>query len=193
MSRWKPEIRLAVATCGENFSWIARTGLPAAIYDATGSRDGCIHVPNAAREAGQYLRHIVGNYGRFADWEIFLQGNPFAHCHDLLPRLDGRDFLRRHLTPLGGTQAYIAGHPHLHSRWADRFARAILGSIPDGQPWCRGAQFAVSGPALMRRPLEWWRGLLRKTLAESHTSPWALERLWLVILSDPLQESGPRT
>lgn len=186
MTRWKPEIRLAVATHGENLSWIGRTGLPAAIYDATGAREGCIPVPNLAREAGQYLRHIVVHYGRFADWEIFLQGQPFTHCRDLLPRLAGKDFLRRHLTPLGPVQAYVAGHPHLHSRWADRFAREALGRIPDGRPWCQGAQFAVSGPAIMRRPLEWWQGLLRKTLAESRSSPWALERLWLSILSEPL-------
>jgi hypothetical protein len=182
--RCQPRLRLVIATHGEDLAWIDRTGIPAVIYDASSSgKPGLIPVPNLAREAGQWLRHIVGNYGRFADWEIFLQGDPFAHCPDILDRMRGRDFLRRHFTPLGRQQAYVAGHRHPHSIAADHFARELLGHIPDGVPWILGGQFAVSSPALMKRPLTWWTALRDKVLAEPKTSPWAMERLWLHLLN----------
>ena len=179
----QPDIRLVVASYGEDLSWISPLGLPAAVYDSTGVRPGMIPVPNVAREAGQYRRHLVANDGRFGDWNIYVQGDPFAHCEDFADRMARRDFLRRHLTPLGRVQGYSAGHTHRHSVAADRFARETLGHVPDGCQWVLGAQFAVSGPALMRWPLPWWESLLSKVLAEKHRSPWAMERLWLYILS----------
>ena len=143
-SVFAPLIQVVVATYGEDLEWVDGLGIPAFIYDATGQRAGLIPVPNAAREAGQWLHHIVTHYHHLADWTIFLQGDPFAHCHDLRERLDARDFLRRHVTPLGRTQRYVAGHRHRHSIAADRLAREILGIVPDGAPWIIGGQFAAS-------------------------------------------------
>lgn len=181
---WQPRIRLVVASHGEDLAWLDRTGVPAVIYDASSSgRPGLVPVPNVAREAGQWLRHLVREYGRFADWEIFLQGDPFPHCPHLLARLRGRGFLRRPVTPFGRLQGYVAGHRHPHSIAADRFARDLLGTIPDGCQWIIGAQFAASGPALMKYSLAWWTALRDKVLAEPKTSPWAMERLWYHLLT----------
>lgn len=32
--------------------------------------------------------HIIENYHQLYDWEIFVQGHPFDHCHDLLDRIN---------------------------------------------------------------------------------------------------------
>jgi hypothetical protein len=178
----KPVIHLVIATHGEDLAWLDDIGLPAFVYDATGTRPGLIAVPNAAREAGQWLHHIVTHYHRLADWTLFLQGDPFAHCPDLREQLHARDFLRRHVTPLGRTQRYLAGHRHAHSIAADRLARDILGHVPDGAPWILGGQFAASAPALNARPLAWWQRVQQRVLAGSNSSAWAMERLWLHLL-----------
>jgi hypothetical protein len=41
-------------------------------------------IENIGREAHTYINHICNIYPNFGDVNIFCQGNPFAHCHDLL-------------------------------------------------------------------------------------------------------------
>jgi len=39
---------------------------------------------NVGREAHTYYHHIYNNYDNLADYTVFLQGDPFDHCIDLI-------------------------------------------------------------------------------------------------------------
>ena len=173
-----PGTRLCVASCGEDLEWLRDVEYPAAVYDATGESGEYIAVPNVGREAGQYLRHIIANYGRFADHELFLQGHPFDHNPEMLEVLAARPWEGKRTCPLGPvlTRANQANTP-----LAMTFAKEIRVAYDQDKPWVHGALFAASREALMSRSLAWWKALLRKVEAEP-MSPWAMERLWLTIL-----------
>lgn len=174
--------RLCVASFGEDVSWVGRSGLPACIYDATGSRPGLVPVPNEAREASQYLRYIVEHYGQFEDFEVFTQGNPFDHQPHLDDMLKHQPWKGSRVYPLGRLLYFDPSNAHRHTSWAIEFAEDI-GIDPSGRfLWAPGAMFAASRDALMSRPLEWWKRLLAKVIIERERSPWAIERLWLRIL-----------
>lgn len=177
--------RLCVATYGEDVSWVPATGYDASIYDATGQRPGLIPVANEAREASQYLRHIIAHYGDFRPYEIFLQGEPLAHSPSLMSMLRHRPWRCVPAMPLGLRCIGHASPPRRHYRAAQAFAQDLGIEFPAGRDWHIGAQFAASREALMARPLAWWRRVLAKCIIEREISPWAIERLWMEILSAP--------
>ena len=172
--------RLCVASYGEDVSWVARTGIEAVIYDATGSRPGLVPVPNEARETSQYLRHIVAHYGAFRDHELFLQGNPFAHQPAILPMLRRRLWATKRFMVLGSRVLnFDPLNQHPHTGDAMSLAEELGITLTKQSLWTVGAMFAVSREALMSYPLPWWRRLLARVIIEREVSPWAMERLWL--------------
>ncbi|RYD36750.1 MAG: DUF3431 domain-containing protein, partial [Verrucomicrobiaceae bacterium] len=175
-----PGTRLCVASYGEDLEWLRDIEYPAAVYDATGDGESGEHiaVPNVGREAGQYLRHIIANYGRFADHELFLQGHPFDHNPRMLEVLAARPWEGRRTCPLGPV---LTRANQVNTPLAMTFAKEIGVAYDQDKPWVHGALFAASREALMSRSLAWWKGLLKKVEAEP-MSPWAMERLWLVVL-----------
>ena len=174
--------RLCVATCGEKLDWIP-AHIEACIYDATGTRPGLIHVPNEAREASQYLRHIVTHYGAFRDYEIFLQGDPAPHHPGIVSALRCRPWLGKRVHPLGKMlMKFDRRNRNIHTRLGVEIAEEFGIDLPDGSPWTVGAMFAASREALMSRPLAWWERLLAAAIIEREHSPWVMERLWLAVM-----------
>jgi len=174
--------RLCVASYGEDVSWVAETGMEACVYDATRKREGLIPVPNEAREASQYLRHIVEHYGKFRDYELFLQGNPFDHNPRILQWLSIRNWEGKICYSLG--RGTIPCDPSLMLPHAEKlmpFSRDVGLKPAHFRPWSVGAMYAVSRESLESWPLEWWQSLLRKSVVERAWSPWVLERLWTSI------------
>lgn len=175
-------LRVAVASYREDVSWTDETMAPVVIYDASGAGRvaGGVAVENRAREAGQYLHHIVENYPDFREWEVFVQGNPFEHTTE--PILLGGGFAGNWapFQPLGRVASFNPERCD-HDRWAARFAREWFGGIPGGLRWVVGAQFAVHRNLLLNRSLDYWVTLRDKVVREEETSPWALERLWSAI------------
>jgi hypothetical protein len=49
--------------------------------------DQNIYLANIGREAHTYLIHIVKNYNKLYDFEIFCQGNPFEHCMNFFDQI----------------------------------------------------------------------------------------------------------
>ncbi|GAA5124690.1 DUF3431 domain-containing protein [Luteolibacter yonseiensis] len=178
-------VRLCVATFGEDISWVAETGFEACVYDATRSRAGLIPVKNEAREASQYIRHIVEHYGDFRDHEVFLQGSPKPHNSSILHAMSLRPWTGKRVHSLGRvTMSFDPNMALPHYEHTIPFAREIGLRMDELQPWTIGAMFAASREALMDRPREWWEMLLEKAVIECAWSPWVLERLWLSII-DP--------
>lgn len=175
------EARLCVATFGENLEWLKRFNLDTCVYDATGRRHGLIPVPNVAREASQYLRHIIMHYGQFASHEIFIQGRPTDHNPNLVGEIARGIYRERSVRALGPVVNFDYSAPHQHDKWAVQLADDLFGGLPHGLQWTPGAQFSASRQALQARSLGFWKMLLAKIEAEADSSPWAIERLWLAI------------
>jgi Protein of unknown function (DUF3431) len=173
------EIRLCVASYGEDLSWLKHFHYDRCVYDATGIRHGLIPVPNRAREAGQYIRHIITNYGNFADFEVFLQAHPYDHSPNLQQDLAAGIYRERSVRALGRLVEFDYSARNEHERFAINLASDIFGGLPHALHWTPGAQFSASRKAIMSRSLDFWKRLLRKIESEPQTSPWAIERLWL--------------
>lgn len=176
--------RVVVASCGEDLGWIRRLPCPVTIYAAGGRSTPAeaIAVPNQAREAGMYLRHIVRSWPHFAEWEIFLQGRPFDHAPKVVERIRRGDYAARAVVPFGRIKSFRYQGPRLHDQWAARFASEWMGGLPTKLVWVPGAQFSVHRKVLLARSRRYWRDLLEKVLTEDSTSPWAIERLWMAVL-----------
>jgi hypothetical protein len=179
----KNDFRMVVASCGEDLSWTANVRGAVTIYDASGagSFPGVKRVENRAREAGQYLHHIVENYPRFHTWEIFVQGEPFTHSND--PILRGGE-LDWSWSPFHALGRVVGFNPFgcEHDRWAARFATEWFGGVPAGLQWVVGAQFAINRKLLLNRSIDYWRALQEKALGEEERAPWAMERLWVALI-----------
>ena len=48
-------------------------------------------LPNIGRESHTYVYHISKNYDYLANHTVFLQGNPFDHCRNVLELLEPAD------------------------------------------------------------------------------------------------------
>ncbi len=71
-------IELVVARYKEDTAWVQTLGYPAVVYDKSGN-PAANPLPNVGRETHTYLYHLVARYPQFADYTVFLQGDPFAH------------------------------------------------------------------------------------------------------------------
>ena len=175
--------RLCVATFGEEIGWVTKAGIEACVYDAIGTRAGLIPVPNEAREASQYLRHIVDHYGDFREYEIFLQGDPHAHHPSFETLLRNRPWRGQRCFPISRRVLPFAEGVAAHREAALVLAGDSGLTVGEDAVWVAGAMFAASREALMSYPLGWWERLLGRVIVEREISPWAMERLWLEILS----------
>ncbi|RYD34823.1 MAG: DUF3431 domain-containing protein, partial [Verrucomicrobiaceae bacterium] len=177
--------RLCVASYQEPgvMEWVRRSGIEACVYNADRSRliweEGMIELPNQAREASQYLHHIIRNYGEFRDHEIFLQGDPLPHNPVIMEQLA--------LSPWRGKRFEALSFPFIpfnsnsflpHSEHLIPFGLEI--GVKEFKGWTMGAMFAVSRDAIEVFPLHWWQELLEKVIAEPW-SPWVMEQLWMSI------------
>jgi len=84
----QPNVELVIARYREDVSWVEGLGFPAVVYDKSGESgrpepsSGQVAwepLPNVGREAHTYLHHIVTRYPDFAEFTVFLQGDPFRH------------------------------------------------------------------------------------------------------------------
>lgn len=179
--------RLVVASCGEDVAWTE--GMPVdsvTIYNADQKRElpGSIRVPNVAREAGMYARHILRNWDDLAEVEAFVQGDPFDHVSPtaLVSRLQAP--MRAGLTPLGYVHPFPHGSGHPHIGWAKGLASRTRLPLPPHFNWVRGAQFKVTREAITRRGKGWWQGWYYAVIDGHEWTPWGAERLWWLVF-DP--------
>lgn len=119
-------------------------------------------LPNGGREAGQWLQHIVRNYGNFADYTLFLQGMPFPHVPTGLIRLMLTENFDHPI-------CYVEGRPpdkngmyiKCSGQIKEAFDHAYQGQeIPPSITFCCGAQFYVRKDVIMAHSKEFYERLL---------------------------------
>lgn len=106
----QPTVDLVIASYGEDLSWMKwipenwRVFLYNAKEGRTEFPDGVapVFIPNRGREAGQYLEHIVRNYGDHSDYTLFLQGMPFDHSAGAVVKLLANSSFEGSIQYVGG-------------------------------------------------------------------------------------------
>lgn len=153
-----------VARFREDVGWADCIADYATVYRKAPEDTAPIRLPNAGREAGTYLHHIVSRYESLADQTLFLQGDPFPH--HLLPfelyAQGGPDFtaathnlLTREFNPTWSRP----NQPLTRAAMADFLAFADCDPDPAAVPWTFGAQFCCSSALVRRRPLAYYQKL----------------------------------
>lgn len=209
-----------IARHDEDLAWVDRLGalgMRVTVYNkgaplasVPACVDAVVAAPNMGREAHSYLLHIVSAYRRLDDYTVFLQGDPFFHCPDLLARLGAfmRECTALTKAPVRRESAAAWRTPRLYREFGNEMAteggtlaggsvrfpwiplkdtyERVLGAPAPAAPFAftMGAQFAASRNTLRSRP----RALYRRALGWVLTcdkAPWALERMWRRVFSTP--------
>jgi hypothetical protein len=143
------------------------------------------HLENIGREAHTYLHHIVNNYNNLATWNIFLQGNPFDHCPEVIRLVNDFPQCAGELNKfsegcyslanriLKEDQSFLSGL----GVYAEDLHYKTFNSSKQYFVYASGAQYIVHKQNILNRPREFYMDLLNSYNWNTHM-PWSIERIW---------------
>jgi hypothetical protein len=202
-------VQIIVARHQEDASWVERLGYPSLVYDKSG-QPGPWALANIGRETHTYLHHILRAYPDFADYNVFLQAQPFFHMgpqadpQTLKQAIEGNLRLGVKFTGFAWYKLKCdrLGRPHDMAKPENQGKWAGWGrDIPVGQVYEHlfqepgPEQFVVSAPAgmffvarerILARPLAFYQramALVEADPQDEFNTGHAFERLWPMIFS----------
>ena len=212
------QIELVVARFEEDLRWIRRVpksvrvtiynkGVSPALPPDFPKRDGMEVIPlgNEGREAGTYLRHLVGRYDSLTPITVFCQGHPFDHApdfHDCLQTLASGEEREAGASPPVPFVWYgfldETDDPHgrrLFVPWSKNpegselstgllYEKLFSAASPAFFHFRGGAQFAVSREAARERPLGFYQHAL-ELCASIPLAAHSYERIWDRLFGEP--------
>ncbi len=212
----RDNVRVIIARYKEDVAWTQGLGCDYLLYDKGGDlRDNAIQLDNIGREAHTYLTYIITHYDNLADFNVFVQGNPFDHLDpagegsvNMLKKMIG-DVVDKGVHFKGFAWLRIIcdqlGRPHdLHDertkgRWSGWGKDIPVGEVfeklfPAKAPAeiiARGAAgiFSVTAERIRTRPREFYEYALRLVEADpqdENNTGHAFERLWQFIFNGNL-------
>ena len=141
------------------------------IYNKGSPLYGYNEIPlnNVGREGHTYYKHICDNYETLADYNIFLQGNPFDHSPNIISNLNkfiNNDlhidfkFLSEqiHMSSLDLEHTRYWQCKNIHETWIRTFG------VPSENCECifgAGAQFIVSKDKILKNKLAFYENIVR--------------------------------
>lgn len=149
-----------------------------------------VMLPNIGNEAHTYLHHIVHMY-YFSKLNVhegdshifFVQGRPFDHSPDILDYINGIKKIENDYQTLCEIVT-TTDAPHHVGLPTNEYHQEIFGSeLQHELKFGAGAQFAVTHKAILSRPLDFWKKLLRMS-EDTSTAPFVFERLWHKFFKD---------
>lgn len=178
------DTRIVIASYKEDLEWVKSLGISYKIYCASETkREGTISVPNIAREASQYLFHIIDSYKNsdFYDYEIFSQGSYMPHIPDFCEKIKSLYYKKYDFCHLNDVVPFGYGQCP-HDVFAKQFYTEWFGADNYNYRFSPGAFFSVTRKRLLGRSLHYYERLYAKVIELHYMSPWAMERLWEVII-----------
>lgn len=150
-----------------------------------------IKLDNVGREAHTYYHHIYNNYDNLADYTIFLQGDPFDHCVNLINKVNEfRNMINKpnfiflsdliYPTDLSIEQMYDHNNKlcHLPIQKVYNYLYNVYQIYNISFHYGVGAQFIVSKERIREKPREFYLKLIK--ILDYTNSPiegYVLERL----------------
>ena len=162
-------VDVVIVSYGEDLrwiSWLPDVWVPHVYCTKEGRTDlpkGSIMLPNLAREAGQYVEHIIRNYDTLADTTLFLQGMPFDHCPKSVAELFMSGEMPHPICYIGAhapTVSWNHGKPFFKECLAMLQKAYQDQEIGDVIPFSVGAQFYVKRELILAHPLDFYTRLL---------------------------------
>lgn len=175
--------RIVIASFNEDTEWVKSLNIPYVIYCTSHiKKEGTIQLPNIAREASQYLHHIITNYKKnsFYDYEIFCQGSYQEHVPDFIEKIKSNEYKKYDFYPFKGF--YKFGESNCDDVKAMKFYIEWFGGNSVDYYFTPGAFFSITKKRLLGRSLNYYENLYNKVISEPITSPWSIERLWQFLL-----------
>jgi hypothetical protein len=189
------QLELVVARYQEDLAWLKRVprDFRVTIYDKNEGEhwEGSIPLPNLGREAHTYLHHIIKRYESLADLTVFCQGKPFDHAYDFRHQLIAlakdpgavTDFRwMGHIMDTDdnrGRRLFVPWSKNEDGRELDIAGayRALFAEDgPETFTFYLGAQFAVTGDLIRRRPRSFYEQALEVSLLPDAAH--CFERMW---------------
>ena len=200
----KKKIQIVIARYKENLDWtknlsnvfICNKGLPM-INDMYGHQI-INDLKNVGREGHTFYSYIYDNYYNLCDYTVFLQGNPFDHCPEILDKLQELNHMD---SPpefaffaicvseifLGYNIFYPDLNCHLNFK---KTYEEIFQKIPSDELMMRrftfgsGAQFIVSRSNILSRPRDFYKRIINMLSYNSDPiEGHIIERFHKIILS----------
>lgn len=181
-------IRLVVARHNEGAAWLkdVPAGWGIFVYDKGDPLPGGpeslwqMTLPNVGREAETFCRHNATM--RPAEWNVFLQGDPFDHWNDplgdaqrIIARGDRVGWLGYHYDTTWNVPPHTLASLGFSTVWNDL---GMEGICPTRLSFPAGAQMVVHGSVIERRSFAWWRRAAEVAATEDWRVAHCFERLW---------------
>ena len=189
------KITIVVSKYRENIDWIEqlKDKFNVIVYNKDEGGD----LPNVGREGHTIYTHIVNNYDNLDDHIVFLQGHPFDHSPNIINDLS----YLKHAINTGkkvdfrilSRDIYIfaLNHGIFTETLANDTYKAIFENIekeyfPEDKEFLfgAGAQFVVSKKAILKRPIELYKNIIK--VLEHNSDPQeghAIERFHAIIFN----------
>jgi len=182
-------MKIIVAHYNEDLSWLDKIKTNHIVYSKgfTNSKYSSYTLPNVGREADTYLYYIVNNYYNLDNDIIFLQGNPFDHCPDVIDVINHTNditdvkWLCSNWGPV--TKDYQGGPGSIPLPLLDLCEKLFNKKFDNDKTFTfsPGAQYIVPKKFILNKYLDWWKDCYYIFTEYIETSPWAYERLWPMI------------
>ena len=206
-----PKMVIVVARYNESLVWLKPIPWKYIVYNKGKNNlpkwiKNVVKLPNTGREANTYLTYIVDNYDDLPDYSIFLQGNPFDHCVNLIERISGfkggQDYFSLNKILVGHNRYGSLTHA---GRKVAKSARELFVDDIQFFRFSSGAQFIVSKKAILFHSKTTYQKLLDLMIEEplpdevcyyanhgrggcgpecehkKRFSAWIMERYWLTL------------
>lgn len=179
-------IRLVVARYNEDLVWLADvpSEWEVLVYNkgegvAVG-RHSVVGRPNVGREAETFCHHNASVPP--AEWNVFLQGNPFDHWNDplghaerIIARGDRVGWLGYHFDTAWNVPPHTLSALDFQTAWGDA---GMDGICPTRLSFPAGAQMVVHGSVIERRHRAWWQRAAEVAATEDWRVAHCFERMW---------------
>lgn len=149
-------IKVIVARYNEDLSWVKDINHEVIVFNKN-SNDASnfeFNLPNFGREGHTFINYIVDNYDDLPDFLVFLQGNPFDHCPNVIDIINNFDYNSKFL-PLGNTYTYYE-NPTYDSidEQMKKFAKEMGFDLIFPVTMVPGAQYLINKDVILRNPKE---------------------------------------
>ena len=167
-----------IAKYNEDISWTKKLEIPIIIYDKSDGGD----LLNIGRDLHTYAHHIAANYDNLAELTLFLQGNPFDHCADLLNTISHLEVVD--FNPLTDIfrLTHKSGLPYYSALpLQEAYQNLANKPLPELIIFISGAQFAASRDKLHQHPRSFYVKMA-KMAEHNHYYPHIFERLIAILI-----------
>ena len=199
------EKSIIVSRYEEDISWLFQINpkIKKYIYNKGDVNTNYISLPNIGRESHTFLHHIVTHYNTLSDINIFVQGDPFPHCSNVIELINN-------------TNTYTPLSPNTYSESNNYYFNVLCNSVwelfdlsnphPEPVEYYPGAQYIVTKDQILYYKKEFYEKLLEMhTISENNIvfgsndvtrkgydgitpMPWIMERYWKYIWEKSLYE-----